>query len=290
MTTTPQGRHHVGRTPSSLTATTPKLEDAELLDLPAVSRYERAAALPESSDSSDSSTPDLERGLLMRRLRAHKSKVPSWILKTYSWLSGPSPPVQVQPRQFALENAAEKRLERFARPLRISWLFSALFLVGWLIMMAFLTRESWFTATVEGNTPTLISKTASFWERNDECGLNGEQCQPFNDSSLAFRCPASSNNVKLLNQRAVGPLELNFRKLLVGGGDDEATYRADSWICSAALQQNLISTSYGGCGIARQVGNFSNFQALSKNGLDSVAFDAEFREHICVPLSPNSVF
>lgn len=291
------------RTFSDASVTSPKLEEGEIdgewLSLPAVSRYERppgpsaeatAAAgtgptrHSDSSGSSDSDVPTAERGLLKRKMKAQASRLPPWVLRWSTWLAGPSPPIQLQPRSFALETAAEKRLERATRLFRCApWLlFHALFLAGWLVCMALLTRESWFSATTEEGAPSLIGTSTSFWKRNDECGLDGSSCAPFNDSYLAFRCPASSDSVKLLNQRAVGSQELIFQKLLVGGGDDESTYRADSWICSAALQQGLISSTYGGCGVARQVGSFSDYRALKENGLQSVSFDSEFRKRSVV--------
>jgi len=124
--------------------------------------------------------------------------------------------------------------------------------------------------------PNIVSNQASFWSPNDECGLNGTQCEPFSDSSYAFRCGARPI-IQLLNPRVVGSQELNYRPLLVGGGDATRTYRADTWFCAAAVQQKLVSTFWGGCAVARQTGGFSEYVGFKQNDIESVSFDSYFQ-------------
>lgn len=63
---------------------------------------------------------------------------------------------------------------------------------------------------------------------------------------------------------------------MVGGFDELNTYRADSWICAAAVQQGLITDARGGCGVLNQIGSFENFVGGSGNRVDSDSFDSIF--------------
>lgn len=45
------------------------------------------------------------------------------------------------------------------------------------------------------------------------------------------------------NPRAVGNEKIAFKPLLVGGGDAEGTYRADSFVCAAAQQAYVVVSS-----------------------------------------------
>ena len=67
-----------------------------------------------------------------------------------------------------------------------------LFLIAWFIALTFLVRKSYFTSftTLDGgDDPSFISGSASFWDKNEGCGLNGTLCGPFQDSKFSFRCP-----------------------------------------------------------------------------------------------------
>lgn len=264
------------RADSSRSSVLGKPESVALGDL------EQQPALASSSDSNTRSSEEEQSSVTepaaMRRLRAHSARaLPQSLLRVFRWLQGPQQPEEIRPRVFSVEARLERRLDASTRLLRRHWLVPALYLIGWLIMAAFLVRESWFSSTTSEGSPSLLSKTSSFWSKDAGCGLDGSQCAPFNESSLAFRCPASAADTQLLNYRAVGSQEVIYTQLIVGGGDPEGTYRADSWICSAALQQGLVSSRYGGCGVAQQVGAFQDFRSLNANGLSSVSFDSVFR-------------
>jgi hypothetical protein len=43
--------------------------------------------------------------------------------------------------------------------------------------------------------------------------------------------------------RSVGDQEVIYQPLVVGGGDELGTYRADSFICSAAVHRGLFTVS-----------------------------------------------
>lgn len=98
--------------------------------------------------------------------------------------------------------------------------------------LSFFARAQWYQTPLDN----WADCTSSFWARNDECGLNGNLCSPFNSSDpVQFRCPARCPSVTLANNRAVGDLEVIYEPLVVGGGDSDSTYRGDSWICVAAV-------------------------------------------------------
>jgi hypothetical protein len=150
-----------------------------------------------------------------------------------------------------------------------------LFLIAWFLAFTFLVRASYFTSSTTSGAPQWIGNTDSFWAKDDTCGLNGTNCVPGQDS-LLFRCPAQSLDVQLLNDRAVGPLEVIYRPLIVGGMDELSTYRADSWICAAAIHHGLFGNRGGGCGKLNQVGSFTDFVGGKRHGVESVGFATEF--------------
>lgn len=82
--------------------------------------------------------------------------------------------------------------------------------------------------------------------------------------------------IQLLNQNTVGDRELIYQPLVVGGGDSLSTYRADSWICVAAIQNGLFSNERGGCGVLEQTGAYTNYIEFGANGVESVGFDSRF--------------
>lgn len=82
----------------------------------------------------------------------------------------------------------------------------------------------------------------------------------------------------VLEPYVVGPQEINYRSLVVGGsnGSDMGVYRGDSFICPAALHAGLISDQQGGCGILRRTGEQNEFPAVEKNGISSLGFSSNF--------------
>ncbi|EGO05176.1 hypothetical protein SERLA73DRAFT_43532 [Serpula lacrymans var. lacrymans S7.3] len=165
----------------------------------------------------------------------------------------------------------EPALIRMTRPLTSPWLFVVL-VVAYIIGFAFLTRAQWFLTPAS----SFVGCTSVYWVENAGCGLDGQSCAPFTNTSFDFRCPAQCSSVVLQNPRAVGNLEVDFVPLLVGGGDANQTYRGDSFICAAAVQAGMISDSTGGCASVQLVGNFTNYLATSAFGLTSVGFPSVF--------------
>lgn len=169
--------------------------------------------------------------------------------------------------QFPLESTLIRLTRRFTSP----WLLAAL-IAGYIIGLAFFIRtQSYLTPS-----DAFIGCTDTFWLANNGCGVNGESCAPFNDSSMDFRCPAQCSTVTLQNPRTVGDEQTAYVPLVVGGGDANATYRGDSFICAAAVQAGLISDSKGGCASLALIGNYTNFLPTTGHGITSIGFATIF--------------
>ena len=112
------------------------------------------------------------------------------------------------------------------------------------------------------------------------CGLDGDYCRPFDAGTFAFRCPAGCLSFMVLEPYFVGPQEINYQQLVIGGGTDEdeteAVYRGDSSICQAAMHAGHLEDSKGGCGILRRTGMQKMFPASERNGISSVEFPSYF--------------
>lgn len=113
------------------------------------------------------------------------------------------------------------------------------------------------------------------------CGVDGTDCLPFDNSSFAFVCPASCQSVHVLEPYAVGVQEVIYRSLVIGGptsvgGAERNIYRGDSFLCGAALHAGVISESKGGCGIVSRIGEKSNYPSVHANGISSIDFPSNF--------------
>lgn len=217
---------------------------------------------------------------LLSNLQGRSPRLGSVLL----WLRGPSPArieTILSPFPLPFLGVWLFRLERWSatrlKPLERSRRFTTpVFFLAWLLAFLFLVRASFFTSSTNVGTPDWLVSTSTFWTRNDGCGLNGTLCQPFDDFTYTFRCPGQTLSTKLLNYRTIGNEEVIFEPLVVGGFDDEGTYRADSWICAAAIHRGLFKNQRGGCGELEFVGEFSDFRGGNKNGVESVGFPSSF--------------
>ncbi|EIN14083.1 hypothetical protein PUNSTDRAFT_59668 [Punctularia strigosozonata HHB-11173 SS5] len=169
--------------------------------------------------------------------------------------------------KLCLESLILSRTRRLTSP----WFF-VVFGAAYIISVSFLSRASSFQTPSDA----WLGCTSTFWLKDDGCGLNGQSCSPFDNVTYDFRCPAQCSSVVLQNPRVVGIESVDFVPLLVGGGDDQATYRGDSFICAAAIQSGLVSNSRGGCASLRLVGNFTDYRPRSGHGLTSIGFPTIF--------------
>lgn len=99
---------------------------------------------------------------------------------------------------------------------------------------------------------------------------------------MPFRCPANCKRIQLLNPHAVGDQEVSYRPLVVGGPTDEEEtlentyYRADSFICGAAIHAGFINDASGGCGVVSLVGEQTNYPSVNRKHINSISFDSYF--------------
>lgn len=84
-----------------------------------------------------------------------------------------------------------------------TWL--AFFWLGlWLMTFALVMRKGLVSSEVQGwGEPGDIGCGTTYWVPGNQCGLDGNDCRPFNGSGFAFRCPASCASYQVLNPRAV---------------------------------------------------------------------------------------
>ncbi|KAG2075054.1 hypothetical protein BDR04DRAFT_1006368 [Suillus decipiens] len=167
--------------------------------------------------------------------------------------------------------ALEPAIIRSTRPLTATWLF-VLLVAAYIISFSFLVRAQWYTIPAS----SFVDCTSVYWAKDAGCGLDGSLCAPFSNTSFDFRCPAQCGSVVLQNPYLVGDESVDFVPLLVGGGDSQKTYRADSFICASAIQAGLFSDSTGGCASINLVGNFTNYLPTTAFGLSSIGFPSVF--------------
>ncbi|SPO04523.1 related to LCCL domain protein [Cephalotrichum gorgonifer] len=117
-----------------------------------------------------------------------------------------------------------------------------------------------------------LSCVDTLFPRNS-CGIDGTSCAPFANLSVPFRCPANCAPVSVLEPRPVGPQDVVYRPLVVGG---QPHYRGDSFVCGAAIHAGIVSDAHGGCGRLTRVGERDSFPASDRNGISSIAFPSYF--------------
>jgi hypothetical protein len=112
----------------------------------------------------------------------------------------------------------------------------------------------------------------TLWYRNNDCGIDGVNCHPFSNRTFAFRCPAKCTDVHVLNPRHVGPVDVNYRSLVIGSGP----YRGDSFICGSAIHAGIVKDAQGGCGRITLIGRHDGFASTAQHDIESIAFDSHF--------------
>lgn len=90
--------------------------------------------------------------------------------------------------------------------------------------------------------------------------------------------------MKITNPYAVGDQEVVYSPLVIGGPEDDGNglpatkpiYRADSFICQAAVHAGVVSNDGGGCGVISLEGKQHSFPSTYRNGIKSIGFGSEF--------------
>ena len=202
-----------------------------------------------------------------------------------TWVKGPQPPriYKIDPFFPSIQHAPLNLLDRYA-PKRMQrfWILFV-FYACWILSFALVLHKSSFAADVKDyGSPIRLGCGARYWNDGNGCGINGDQCRPFSNASLPFRCPAGCIKTQVLFPHAVGDQEVVYKPLVVGGPLNKSepfsstVYRGDSFICGSAIHAGFIKSEQGGCGVLRLTGDQHFFPSIKQNGIDSVGFESYF--------------
>lgn len=209
---------------------------------------------------------------------------------TVNWVKGPQPPriYTMTPFFPKIQHIPIAILDRYApRKLHRFWLLVLLY-ASWLLVFSLVLWKSSVAAKIPGyGNPIRLSCGARYWGNGNSCGIDGNECRPFANSTLAFRCPADCHKYINANHHAVGDQDTRYAPIIVGGPTDmqtglegeiveNAVYRSDSFICASAVHAGFISDSTGGCGVLSLTGEQSPFTGSTRHGFTSLSFDSYF--------------
>ncbi|KAL8820243.1 MAG: hypothetical protein Q9191_007558 [Dirinaria sp. TL-2023a] len=204
-----------------------------------------------------------------------------------AWSKGPDPPQiqKIHPFFPSIQEAPVKFIDTyFPRTIYKAGLL-AFFYFLWLLTFSLVLNHSARAGYIKGyGKPSPIWCGASYWAAGNRCGLNGNDCRPFDNAAFAFRCPANCRGTRVLNPHAVGQQEILYRQLVIGGPNQdsqnqsvsEPIYRGDSFVCVAAIHAGVISNARGGCGVVQLTGEQDSFPSSTKHGVESISFDSSF--------------
>lgn len=202
-----------------------------------------------------------------------------------TWVKGPQPsrPWKIHPFFPKIQTAPIQFVNNYFPKRKHKILLLLFFYACWLLSFGLVLHRSAFAADIPGyGSPVRIRCTDRFWNDGNDCGMNGDLCRPFSNTTMPFRCPANCRRVQLLNPHAVGDQEVNYRPLVIGGPTDKKEtlkntyYRGDSFICGAAIHAGFIGDASGGCGVVAQIGEKSNFPSVNRKHISSIGFDSYF--------------
>ncbi|KAL1970736.1 hypothetical protein VTN77DRAFT_2570 [Rasamsonia byssochlamydoides] len=258
---------------------------------------------PPLTDDESSSDPDASAALAIEEEDTTTFRLPVWLREssksfrwgwvplplrkagraTARWVKGPVPPRDLlfKPLFPTIQELPVKYLNRFFPKRRHKIALLLLLYSSWFLSWFLVLLHSTSSGHIEGyGRPQLISCSASYWSPGNRCGLNGNDCRPFSSSTFAFRCPANCKSTILLSPHTVGNQTLNYEPLVVGGQTPDSSlpgiYRADSFICQAAIHAGVVTNSAGGCGVVKLEGAAHSYPSVSQNGLTSVGFPSTF--------------
>ncbi len=201
-----------------------------------------------------------------------------------TWVKGPKPPrvLKIEPIFPKIQQAPIRLLERYVPKKKQRIILLVALYVCWFLTWSLMVKHHSTSGFIKGyGAPTNLWCGASFWNEGNGCGLNGNMCRPFSTAHLTFRCPANCESTHLLEEHMVGNESLRYKGLVVGGPnpkdpDSMAVYRADSFICQAAIHAGITTEGGGGCGVATLVGSHTNFHSSKSNGIESTSFPGTF--------------
>ncbi|CDK29263.1 unnamed protein product [Kuraishia capsulata CBS 1993] len=215
-------------------------------------------------------------------------------------LDGPDTPEDEFPQ---FKNDLLQQFERFPGriandfPLRLRLPFALAYFVFWILSVRYVLSPALTElptyANESGERVEVVSLSCrderSMWlGKNAECGMDASKCQPFENRTVVFRCPALCDTDSwTYSSLPVGNETYKYRGFYIGGGpvssssdsnDLSLPYRADSFPCGAAIHAGVISPLWGGCAKVEYTGFQPGFPATKGHyGVyDSIDFDAFF--------------
>jgi hypothetical protein len=189
-------------------------------------------------------------------------------------LQGPHPPkIQIiRPFFPSIQAAPPKLLHRLLPQKKHQLRLSGAALFIWFCIFASFLSAQLPTRDSDDSYVINLNCEDSLWRFKNGCGIDGIECRPFQNTSFAFRCPANCASVKVLNPRAVGPVDVVYRPLVIG----DSVYRGDSFLCGSAIHAGIVNGGSGGCGRVTLVGEQQGYDSVKKNSIESIAFDSYF--------------
>ena len=156
----------------------------------------------------------------------------------------------------------------------------ALLLGAWLLTFSLILRHQLNSGEIEGyGKPDRIWCGERFWYDGNSCGMDGNNCRPFENAQRAFQCSAGCGDMIISYPYTVGDTEFRYTTQVIGGPVNDTTnaiYRGDSFICQAAIHAGVISNKAGGCGVVSLKGNQPGFEESQRYGIQSYSFDSQF--------------
>lgn len=269
-------------------------EEGHVADIPDLTDDE-ADSLPESRDlhirsASETSETALPIPIWLREsANTFKYKwVPLPVRKAsravVKWVKGPVPPIvlRIEPIFPKLQRAPIALLDKYAPKKKQRLILLVALYAAWFLTWSLMLKHHSTSGFIKGyGRPRNLWCGANFWNEGNGCGLNGNQCRPFSSAHLAFRCPANCLETHLLEERVIGNVSLRYEGLVVGGPNPDEpgsipVYRADSFICQAAIHAGVITDATGGCGVASLIGSHHNYESTTSHGVKSTSFPATF--------------
>ncbi|KAF2178488.1 LCCL domain protein [Zopfia rhizophila CBS 207.26] len=280
-----------------MASTQPQSKDQEptVIDLENGDRTARntPSTTPET-ETSNSSTPEARNSHEFDNVRSHES--PPWarvwgtippplsrkLRKVMEWMKGPDPPRIYKIISFfePIQTAPIRLLSRLPKLARTVMFIFAFGL--WIALFAIIISSFSLPGDIAGyGSPVRLSCITRLWPDSQTCGLDGKECLPFDNHTLAFSCPADCGRVKVLNPRTIGDEQITYRSLVVGGTPDasdnnDPVYRGDSFICGSAIHAGILKDEGGGCGVLSLSGEKSKYGSIARNGILSVGFKSSF--------------
>lgn len=201
-----------------------------------------------------------------------------------SWAKGPVPPrvLKIEPIFPKIQQAPIRFMDNYVPNKKQRIILLMALYTAWFLTWALMVKHHSTSGFIKGyGKPTNLWCGASFWNEGNGCGLNGNMCRPFSAAHLTFRCPANCMGTHLLEEHMVGNKSLRYEGLVVGGPDPDKpdsmpVYRADSFICQAAIHAGITTEANGGCGVATLTGSHTDFPSSKANGIESTSFAGTF--------------